>query len=89
VLTGYPASTRKGGTGPFPTRLAPFENSNGPIWTLARWLFVPTKAEQYRASAEQCEQWAKEVTYEPARREILEICRQWRAMAEQAERNGW
>jgi hypothetical protein len=56
---------------------------------LARWLFVPTKAEQYRASAEQCEQWAKEVTYEPARREILEICRQWRAMAEQAERNGW
>ena len=56
---------------------------------LPRWLSVPTKAEEYLARAEQCEQWAKEVSYEPARREILEICRQWRAMAKQAERNGW
>jgi hypothetical protein len=52
-------------------------------------VFRADKAEQYRARAEQCEQWAKEVSYEPARREIQEICRQWRAMAEQAERHGW
>jgi hypothetical protein len=49
---------------------------------------VATKAEEYRARAEEYEQVANQLSLEPAKSVVLEMARTWRAMAEQAERDG-
>jgi len=49
---------------------------------------VPTKAEEYRARAKEYERVAHLLSFEPAKRVVLEMARKCRAMAEQAERDG-
>jgi hypothetical protein len=48
-----------------------------------------TTAEEYRQRAEHAEQRAKQMRDLEAKRIFEEIARQWRTMAEQAERHGW
>ena len=50
---------------------------------------VATRAEQYRAKAVECEERSQEVTVREAKEAFAEAARQWRMMAEQAERQGW
>jgi hypothetical protein len=49
-------------------------------------MFVPTKAEQCRAKADECEHLAARISLGPARDEILEMTRYWRRQAKEAER---
>jgi hypothetical protein len=46
---------------------------------------VPSRAEQYRAKSEACERLAKEMSYSPAKTELLEMAREWRDLAELEE----
>jgi hypothetical protein len=48
---------------------------------------MPTKAEEYRARAEEYERVADQLSFEPAKSVVLRIARTWRTMAEQAERD--
>lgn len=50
-------------------------------------LGMPTKAEEYRARAEEYERVADQLSFEPAKSVVLRIARTWRTMAEQAERD--
>ena len=47
---------------------------------------METKAEQYRRKAEEAEQLAESVRDYAAKQAYVEIARQWREMAAQAER---
>jgi hypothetical protein len=47
------------------------------------------RAADYRLRAERAEQMATECRDPEARRSYEEIARNWREMAEQAERRGW
>ena len=47
-----------------------------------------TRAEQYRLRAKDAEQCAKESRDSDAKRTFLEIAKNWRDMADQAERHG-
>jgi hypothetical protein len=48
-----------------------------------------TRAEEYRLRAKEAEEQANKVRDPGARQGFLDIARQWREMAEQAERHGW
>jgi len=50
---------------------------------------MTSKAEEYRAKAAQCEKMAERHKDTQFREQYLELARQWRAMAEQAERQSW
>jgi hypothetical protein len=50
---------------------------------------MASKAEEYRRNAEDAEKKASEVTDAQAEAIYRNIAAHWRAMAEQAERNGW
>jgi len=50
---------------------------------------MSTRSDDCRRRAEQAEQKARQVHDECTRADYEEIARQWRAMAEQAERLGW
>jgi len=45
-----------------------------------------SRAEEFRANAEECERLAKELNSVSARREMLEIAWEWRDLARQVER---
>jgi hypothetical protein len=47
-----------------------------------------TKAEYFLAKADECERTAKSMSG-PARQDLLDICKYWHDLAEQAERLGW
>jgi hypothetical protein len=47
---------------------------------------VPSRAEQYRTKAAECELRAKEAQYPDAKRDFEELARPWLALAEQIER---
>lgn len=47
-----------------------------------------TRAEQYRARAEEAERRGAQVRNADVKRAYFEIARQWREMADQAERQG-
>jgi hypothetical protein len=49
---------------------------------------VPTKAEEYRARAEEYERVANLLSFEPAKSVVSEMARTLRAMAEEAEHDG-
>jgi hypothetical protein len=49
---------------------------------------VPSVAEQYRAKADACERLAKEMSYSPAKTELLEMAREWRELAEREAQQG-
>jgi hypothetical protein len=48
-----------------------------------------TRAEEYRLRAKEAEDQANKVRDSGAKQGFLDIARQWREMAEQAERQGW
>jgi hypothetical protein len=48
-----------------------------------------TRAEEYRARAEEAEKRASEVKDIEAKRIYLDMARQWREMATRAERDRW
>jgi hypothetical protein len=52
----------------------------------------PTRSEQklerYQAKADECEKLASLLSYGPAKQEMLEMAKQWRHLARQAERRG-
>jgi hypothetical protein len=48
-----------------------------------------TKAEEYRKRAKEAEEQASKVRDHAAKQGFLDIARQWRELAEQAERHGW
>ena len=48
-----------------------------------------SKAALFRARAEECERLAAEISFGPAREQLLAICKQWRELAKQAEHHGW
>ena len=50
---------------------------------------MASKADEYRRNAEDAEKKAGEVTDAQAEAIYRNIAAHWRAMAEQAERNGW
>jgi len=43
----------------------------------------------YRTKAAQCERWAKEARDPEAKRDFIEVAREWRDLAAQVERHGW
>jgi hypothetical protein len=48
-----------------------------------------TRAEEYRRRAKEAEENATKTSNSVTREGFLDIARQWREMAEQAERDGW
>jgi len=48
-----------------------------------------TGAEQYRLRAKEAEQQANKVSDRSVKQSFLDIARQWRELADQAERHGW
>jgi hypothetical protein len=48
-----------------------------------------TRAEEYRQRAKEAEEQANKVRDLSAKQDFLDIARQYRKMAEQAERQGW
>ena len=48
-----------------------------------------TRAEEYRKHAKEAEEQANKVLDPSAKQDFLDIARQWRKMAAQAERQGW
>ena len=48
-----------------------------------------TRAEEYRLRAKEAEEQANKVRDPSAKQGFLDIARQWREMAEQADRHGW
>jgi hypothetical protein len=50
---------------------------------------LKSKAALFRERAEECEGLAAQISFAPARQQLMEICKRWRALAEQAEKHGW
>jgi hypothetical protein len=49
---------------------------------------VPSKSEEYRAKAFECEEWAKKVGSQSARERYIETAHEWHKLAEQHDRWG-
>lgn len=56
------------------------------FWSPQLGLQMPSRAEQYRARAAECELRAKEARYPDAKHDFEELALQWLALAEQMER---
>jgi hypothetical protein len=48
-----------------------------------------TRAEEYRLRAKEAEEQANKTNNSVTKHGFLDIARQWRELAEQAERDGW
>jgi hypothetical protein len=53
--------------------------------TFWRWV-MPSKAEEYRAKAEECERLAESVREQTVKQHYFDLARQWRELAAAAER---
>jgi hypothetical protein len=49
---------------------------------------IRTQAEQYRAKADECEILAQQLSLDSAQHDMLEMAKQWRHLAAQAELRG-
>jgi hypothetical protein len=52
-------------------------------------IVVSPRSDQYRARAVECKLKAEEAREPEVRRQLIDLARQWRLLAEQAERHGW
>jgi hypothetical protein len=52
-------------------------------------IVMSPKSDDYRARAVECELKAEEARDLEVRRQLIDLARQWRLLAEQAERHGW
>jgi hypothetical protein len=57
--------------------------------SIAGSILAMKRAEEYRRRAKEAEEQANKVRDPSAKEGFLDIARQWREMAEQAERQGW